>query len=509
MKISLGPLFFALAATVLLFMLLSPQTGLHIDEGPYIIAGRNAAGWLKELFSAGPGILQAPAIDNWWSYNHEHPPFGKIIFGLADLLLRPWLGPIVAPRAGALLFFLIAQASIYFLLLPFGRWQATLGALLPAAQPHLFFHALTVTVDLPAVSMSLLCLLFFIRGLEKHCYAPLCGIAWGLAMASKINGVFLALPLFVWGYSFKRKQVVDNIFWMIILGPLTVFAVWPWLWHDTLVRVLDYLRFHAAHVHEPVYLWGRVFQQPPWYYPLLILAVVTPAFILLGALLSLRLPDQSEARRLSWLLWGMAAVSVLVVMPPSVPVYNAVRLFLLAPAMLAPLAALGVGQTLRLTIFKRREPWGKWFAVMLLLMPGMLGVITSHPYLLSYYNELVGFRAGAVRLGFDPLPWAQIEPALVRWLQEKYPQGATIVTNSGPATILKSYQALQLLPKNFKFAEDGDLWVIEEILAYSGFERWWRLRRNEDQAYEFLHSFEHGGQRFISVYRRRTEGTGL
>ena len=37
----------------------------------------------------------------------------------------------------------------------------------------------------------------------------------------------------------------------------------------------------------------------------------------------------------------------------------------------------------------------------LLLLPGLLGIIRLHPFELSYYNELVGGTAGARRLGME------------------------------------------------------------------------------------------------------------
>lgn len=503
MKIACWPLLLALASSLVLFAALSPKTGMHIDEGPYIIAGRSSAGWIREVCSTGLRAFHKPVVDGWWSYNHEHPPFAKSVFGAADLKLRAWLGPLLAPRVGALLFFLIAQVAVYYLLLPVGRWEAGLGAFSLLAQPQLFFHAVVAALDFPAVSMSLLCLLFFVKGLERRWYAPLCGIAWGLAMACKINGVLLVIPLLFWGYCCKRTKLADNMFWMAVLGPCTLLAVWPWLWHDTAGRILEYLRFHLEHVHEPVYLFGAVFEQAPWHYPLLILGVVTPVSILAAACLALAPPFQANSRGLSWLLWSVAVFSVLAVMPPSVPVYNGPRLFLLAPALLGVLGALSAGKIMRLVMLQKYGVWVKLTVFALFFIPGLIGAISSHPYLSSYYNELAGFRRGAVHQGFDPLPWTQVEPELIAWLEEEFPKGAAVESNSGAATILKSYQQLGLLPGGFEFIENGDLWIVEENLAYSGFVRWQQLRLNKDPVFQFRYSFDHAGQRFLSIYQRR------
>ena len=57
---------------------------------------------------------------------------------------------------------------------------------------------------------------------------------------------------------------------MALIGPMVLFVLWPWLWHDTLARLGGYLRFHLEHVHYNFEYLGRNFNGPPypWHEPL-------------------------------------------------------------------------------------------------------------------------------------------------------------------------------------------------------------------------------------------------
>src|SRR6185436_11086855 len=78
---------------------------------------------------------------------------------------------------------------------------------------------------------------------------------------------------------------LKSLLMMAIIGPAVMFASWPWLWHDTLTRLGNYLRFHLEHVHYNFEYFGRNFNQPPfpWHEPLGMLLFTAPVILLVLA----------------------------------------------------------------------------------------------------------------------------------------------------------------------------------------------------------------------------------
>jgi hypothetical protein len=139
----------------------------------------------------------------------------------------------------------------------------------------------------------------------------------------------------------------------------------------------------------------------------------------------------------------------------------------------------------------------------LLVLPGFIGSAVTHPDELSCYGAAIGFRTGAVNHGFDLLHWAQVDPGVVRWLNEEFPQGAVLDEGSGAATVLKHYQALGVLSNKFTFTQGGDYWILCTNYSYSGFPRWWHLYYGLDPEYRPFKTFIRDGFRYVVVYKKQ------
>jgi hypothetical protein len=50
---------------------------------------------------------------------------------------------------------------------------------------------------------------------------------------------------------------------MAVLAPLTVVALWPWLWSDPLGRLLEYVEFHRFHAYYNTEFLGINYNRPP------------------------------------------------------------------------------------------------------------------------------------------------------------------------------------------------------------------------------------------------------
>lgn len=505
------------AASVALFALFGGGVASHVDEAPYILAGRSYADWLDHtgdaVFRVSLSALkkQAQAIDPAFAINHEHPPIAKIVYGVCGRCFR-FLGPLMAPRVGGLVFLLVLQFSLYFLIAPrWGRLAATAAALAVLAHPRLVGHAFACGLDLPVTAMSLLCTLCFVHGLENRRAAMLCGVVWGVAMATKNNAVFLIVPLGIWGLLVDRRRVIANLLSMALLGPLTFVAVWPWLWRHPFDRIVEYLNFHAQHIAEPTYCFGTVYAVHHWSYPLITFMVTTPLALLAFAAVGVGQAARRRPDPLAGLLLCLAVFALLLVTPPSVPTYNGDRMLLLCNAACCGLAGLGVAIIATRLRFSERT-FGRRAAivallVMLLAVPGLAGVLTAHPFERSYYGAQVGFRAGAARLGFNPMDWSEVPPAVVTRLARDFPGGLNLDRNSGAATVIEGLKAIGFLgARQITFSEHAEYWLLEANFAYSGFARYWLLYYDFDQEYKHIQELGGHSPRMLSLYKRRSSG---
>ena len=504
----------AALVTLVAFTIMAPRVGITIDEGQYIFPGRSYVDWTFTTVWAGlTGNRDALAkqIDNSdtaWSQEHTHPPLAKLAYGFFDRLLGGLVGRLVALRIGALFLFLVLQAALYFLIAPrYGRLAGGIALFALLSNPRILVHGFFCEVDMPFATLAVLTTLFFIKGLEKRSWAIATGLVWGLALATKINACFLIVPLVAWGYLFHRRRMLDNLFWMLVIGPIVFVGTWPWLWHETLSRILDYFRFHTNHFPIPSFYFGSVYIQTPWHYPIVTLIASTPLVLLIAAAVSLGRLKKRPLDDRYILLVLLAAHPVLLLMPSSIPAYDNIRLFILTPVVLCGLAGLGGAWAIRRisksSYLETKKPLVAAALIALLLVPGFIGTLVTHPYQLSYYGAAVGFRSGAVKAGLNLLTWAQVDTHVVEQLEQQYPQGLVLDRNSGVATILGYYQRLGMLNANFRFANNAPYWmIIVANFAYSGFEQWWRLYYDIDPSYRHVLGFTEDGYRYYALYEK-------
>src|SRR5690606_20983717 len=138
-----------------------------------------------------------------------------------------------------------------------GRLAGAVAAASLALMPRFFHHAHLACFDGPVVGMWTLAAYAYHRAGEKggalrHLAA---GIAFGLALETKHNAWFLPIVCCVHALSVvaltpaelrgkRAKRATATLVAMAVFGPLTFYALWPWLWHDTWARLEQYARFH-------------------------------------------------------------------------------------------------------------------------------------------------------------------------------------------------------------------------------------------------------------------------
>ena len=224
-----------------------------------------------------------------------HPPFSRIVSGFARNISSLFLGKISAYRMGPALFFaLLVTVMFVWMQELFGRVTGLFSALAVILTPNLFGYAHIAVTDLPLATMWFLTTYSFWKGLWSWKWSVVLGIVWGLALSTKFPALLILIPLVVWAHLFHRDKYVNNMFAMLFLAPMVMVATQPYLWHQTGLRVLEFLYEGISRGYRPetnfgVFFFNQILQsnQLPWYYSFFLVGVTTPEPIAILALLGM------------------------------------------------------------------------------------------------------------------------------------------------------------------------------------------------------------------------------
>jgi 4-amino-4-deoxy-L-arabinose transferase-like glycosyltransferase len=452
----------ALAALSLLLLLATePQIGLTWDEPAYIVAARSYVGWF-ELLAADPGgALQPDAIRRFWEANHEHPPLDKVWSGMVWQVARLFLDDLPAHRLGNMLLTAIAAGVLYATVTSsFGGWAGVVAVVALMTMPRFFFHAHLAALDVPAaVAFFLVTALFWhIRQHRNIAWDAALGVAWGAALATKINALFVLPMLCVWTLAFARHTfLVRRVIIAGFIGLPVFLALWPWLYHDTIARLIAYLRFITVD-HWKIAQWyfGEALMPPPWHFPFVMLIAVTPLAITLMALAGIvrgiaAFRSTSPAHHdqgAQIALWALGALTPLLALTTGrTMVYDNERLFMPAFFFVAALAGVGLDGIGRMLHRKfdqqgatRRAAPVVALTGSLLFLPHMINAIQMYPHLLSYYSETVGGLRGATRMGLETTYWCETYAVALPYINAHAAPGAVVWVEDWSHDVLLTYQ---------------------------------------------------------------------
>ncbi len=466
----IGPLEWALVAllcggALCVTVLTANHYGPTYDEPHYASAGIRYADWWARVLRGDFQALRPDEISSAWTLNHEHPPLQKCASGFA----QRWFGAnLAAIRLPSALWFALTSCAIYlFSRGTWGRRGALFGALAFALLPRVFAHAHFVALDMPITAWFFITAALTAEALRRNSWrwSILAGIAFGLALMSKLNAFFLPILLLAWGLLFYRRQWLKLAVPLVFIGPAVFVLGWPWLWVQFAGRLKEYLAFHFGHAAYNVWYLGELYQYAPWHYPFVLTAVTTPTLVLGLSLLGLQ---RAWARRRvdpdrMLLLLGLA-VALLPSALPTSPKYNGVRLFLPAFPFLAALAGGGfawlqahLSTALKLPPSQKPALSGLVAAVLgaALLLPSLSGIARTHPYQLAYYNILVRGPEGAAQRGFETIYWGQVFQEAPSFLnQVEKPSPRVLLIPKGVIYLLEFQQQAGSLRSDVEFTGD-------------------------------------------------------
>jgi 4-amino-4-deoxy-L-arabinose transferase-like glycosyltransferase len=490
-------------AAILILSATSNQYGLAWDEPYNYYPAVDAYQWLQLLVSHPTVAISNTSITQYWSKVHEHPSISKLVAGIAHGWFSGIFGDMLSFRLGEFILFSLLGSMIYlFTLQLFNRTTALFSAVAFLLMPRIFGQAHFATTDIPLVLMWFLTVLCFYKGLDNWKWSIATGIVWGLGLATKINLLFLPIPLLLWAQLFHRKKYGNNAFSMLFISPLIFFLSWPWLWFHTKTRIMEYLFFYAQHKFTTVYYFGKMYvlNSAPWHYPWVYTITTIPITILFLILLAIaiivlekvpgskfQIPNSKLKNQfdLYILILFNALFPILLQSGPAIPKYDGIRLFLPAFPYLSILA--GLGFCFLLTFTKQQFLWAKQIPpqlrnkiitlilCLILLIPPLYHVIETHPYQLSYYNLLLGGTSGAKQKDMESTYWCEaVNPDVLQYLNHLVPENGKVRFLSFSDEVIQWYQEHNLLRKDIQCfsTDEPEYYVLQCRQGFFGGVEW-------------------------------------
>jgi hypothetical protein len=467
--------------TVLLVAVTLKDYGITWDEPSYFHAADLHMAWIIEFGkNVVHGTIKQSFNDEaiklgwrWDPYHVPHPPFSRIVSGVTKSITAPWLDKFSGYRLAPALFFgLLVTVMFVWMAELFGRATGLFSAFALIVTPNLFGFAHLAVTDMPLASLWFLSAFCFWKGLKHWTWSVAFGVVWGLALATKFPALLIPVPLILWSQLFHRYNYTNNVFAMLFLSPLIMTVTQPYLWHQSGLRLVEFLYEGLSRGYRPetsftIYFYGELYytHQLPWYYPFFLVAVTTPEFVLALALIGLLLMRQLGQRVSTMLLFALNAVFILGLgLLPGAVLHDGVRQLLPALPFIGALAGGGFF-ALAMWLIARAHGWKQFRAVaglktkvlvalsaMLFFSP-LLDLYLCHPFQLSFYNRLVGGIRGAYERGLEMTYFMEaITPNFVQSLNEKLPPDA-VINASFANSMFTYYQKEGRLRKDIKIAD--------------------------------------------------------
>lgn len=446
-------------------LLTAPDIGLTWDEPAYIAAAESYSAWFGELFTHPGRALSSEGIDRYWEVNHEHPPLDKVWSGLVWRIARLVFNDLTAHRLGNMLLAAALVGMLYLLVAKnYGRIAGLIAAGVLISLPRFFFHAHLASLDVPAAVMVFAVLFVFWQTKDKPGWpgTVALGVVWGLAVATKINAVFVMPVILLWVLLFQREKALLQ---RIPLASGIAFAIfvlsWPWLWPAPLERIIAYIRWITVdHWQIGQYYLHKFYMPPPWHFPFVMTVAVVPTIVLLAYFGGVaKTVKDIKHRELGSLLVLNSLAPLLALSIGQSMVYDNERLFMPAFVFIAALAGVGADWALTELGGWLQEKGGRFLAaaagvlvVLMVFLPQVVGAASLYPHLLSYYSGTLGGLPGAVRIGLETTYWCETYPESFDYLNQNAGPGEVVWADPWSHDVLVYYQQLGWLRDDFKIA---------------------------------------------------------
>lgn len=456
------------------------EPGLTWDEANFIPSSISYLNWFQILGDDIPNAFSKETITSCWYPTSEHPPFAKLLSALTISLFHKYTDVVFAARISTALIFSLLVLLVYkFTGAVYGRHAGYFAALSLFIMPRVFGHAHFASLDICMSFTWFFTVFSFTKGLKNIKWSIITGIVYGLALATKLNALFLPIPILIWAHTYHRKKYFPNVIAMLLISPLVFISIWPWLWPEPFTRIAHYITSKFDRISIPVYYLRTVYKDitAPWHYPIVMTLVTLPPLVLILAVSETVKIVKARFRKnpagILILLNIVTCIGVMIL--PRAQKYDGVRLFLPAFPFIACLAGAALYRSLQNVKGKPSPVLG-----IILLMAGAIPLFNIHPYYLSYYNILTGGVKGANKLGFETTYWGDTcTNDILNYLNENAPPDAKIAIYPSGCNVTALYQFTGKLRKDIKSVplEEWDTLDYLVLNCRQGFfdERLWEI----------------------------------
>ena len=257
----------------------------------------------------------------------------------------------------------------------------------------------------------------------------LAAITLGATVAVRVIGPLAGLVVFAYFLLQKNWRAFPAFLAYGLVSILVMFAAWPFLWADPLNRLAEVLKHMSNNPTELAVLFmGQIFRanEMPRIYllRLFLLTLTEPTWILFfaGLILAIR---SFFTKKLDWRA-PLTILSIFIFMlayllynKPSV--YDGYRHFL----FILPPVFVFAGFTFQ-WIWEKLQKLNLYLPslALLLLLPGLLGIMEMRPYEYAYYNQFAGRAGGAYRV-YETEYWLTCYKESLEWVRANQP-GKTV-----------------------------------------------------------------------------------
>jgi Dolichyl-phosphate-mannose-protein mannosyltransferase len=465
------------------------EVGLARDEIVYMQSGMRYADWWIGLVKLEHGAGKQSVTKSFGGpgmtdNNREHPPLMKTLFGISHRIAHKLFGvdEVTAFRIPSA----IMQGVLVLLVfsMTFTLWgfaEAIVAALLAMFLPRVMFHASLACFDAPVMTLWFAAVYAYWKCMDGRKWPWQAGVVFGLALATKHNALLLPFALGVHylvvgalsaralrGPAFVREMVVHRwrvIVSLAVLGPLTLIAVWPWLWFDTVAHLKQWLEFHLTHVHYNFEYLGTNWNAPrfPWHVALVTTLFTVPVVTLVGALVGAGVwirRRTEDVRAPALLLVLSAAASIGPFFLGTTPIFGAEKHWMPALPTLCIAAGVGVVWAARAVGLRAAVP----VLATTVVLAAAVETYTAQPYALTWYNALAGGAPGGADHGMNRQFWGVAARGALPVLAQLAPEGGPVYSHdASPAWGF--YQKLGLLPRNLPDAGHEEAGIANSKLA--------------------------------------------
>jgi 4-amino-4-deoxy-L-arabinose transferase-like glycosyltransferase len=467
-------------ATALLLGLTS-SNGFVRDEGYYFKAAAEYHTWFQGLWrNLWRGELGESFRDETlraaFGYNTEHPGLVKIAMGFSHAIFTDALGlagHATGYRLASIGFVALGAAFTY--LMARERWSRGVGLLAVALLfccPHVFYHSHLAAFDGPVMGMTVVVVYLFWRSVAARRFGVGLGMAWGAAVATKHNAVFLApLLLLAWALAhasdwrrepgaLRAPPLPAGFVSMALLAPVVFYLCYPYGWHDAVARIGAYYRYHLSHEHYPVEYFGTLYTEPPFpiLYPFVMSALTIPVPILLLGLFGFGRTLLSAWRRSragdaaaalpDWLVVLAILVPPAIIAVPSVPIFGGTKHWMTMMPFFAMVAAATLVEAAR-----EARRFGPPIVAAVLLL-GFVETARSHPYGHTWFNEVAGGHQGGAALRLPRTFWGGDGRGVLEALNASAAQGANVFGHRMNWDDFRAYQRDGLLRNDLRYVTE-------------------------------------------------------